>query len=340
MDIRDFTLRGKPVIERWPAIEAALQSAIDRADPYLNVLYQRIIEYFEAIDDWTFDRLIDQDEVRRHLDPGGMTYIAFEDFLRDISYYVPAPVPVPTRWEAKAVLARNYHGTDHGDDEILLQVRFPNHAISQEPYDFLNPQVVAVFHPEFIDRYQRPWTVLARDPGEDTGCEVGIRPAGSTEDFVPLNGDTSHHRHMFQTGIDTWSFPDGAMPVEVAVRIRNYAVDQTDLKRDGEWSDPKVVTHAYSDKFRAWTGKLRHEMDDSDMVLIGRTMRYPCTPVTMQPDIPLAEDAPAALVWTASAPAAPVVSAGTREWLVKQSRRYGESKRTGKHWREVADALS
>ena len=333
MNVTDFKLRGKPVVEWFPEFAEGLQGIIDAAPTddslreWLDRIYLGQLTFFDDLDEATFEHVRSNDNLSRYVSPY-MTFYSLTDFLGAVAWDVPRQVPVPTRWEAKAVLARNYHGTDHGDDEILLQVRLPNHAISQEPYDFLNPQMVEAFDPEFIDCYQRPWTDLARDPETDTGCEVGIRLVGSTDDFTPLSGQTSHHRHMFQTGIDTWSFPEGSTPVEVAMRIRNYAVDQTGLKRDGEWSDPKSVTHAYSDKFRAWTGKLRSEMTDGDMVMIGRTLRYPCTPPTMQPDIPLGKNSPAPMQ----------VSAGTRAYVERNAKRYRKGS-TGKYWAELADVL-
>lgn len=224
-----FLLRGESLSEIEPDWTERELAEIAEDPEWAADVHMRVGALNELSDE-NYQRLVDADMVSQLVHPWS-GWGDEHQFRAMMGRYLPMPVPVPElgTWDATAIQ------TDP-EEWPLLYVLFPYQRAAMDYRGFIQP-ATPDNAPQTLDSYSSNWSQLVRY--KNAGIEVGYWPA---EGLPLLLVSAMRARHPI--GIEKFNIP----PVAGSVRLRvvNFAVDQSGEKRNGEWSEPIKISHAYS----------------------------------------------------------------------------------------------
>ena len=338
------TLRGKP-LEHWgPGLGATYEEF--RNDTDIDDRLARL----EALSDEQFATLQD-DDIAQWVDASQGWG---DDFPRILADALPTPAPVPpfTTEHMKAFL-----WTYEPDHWPIVSVRNP-----------WEPLVVGGRDQIMSGEGEYPMDAMSSQPQlwwmphgnkSQPHLQLGFWPADGSQPLQLTPNAASLHTHMSHSLMPHYVPPK---PGWIRVRVGGWDENRQRKDRDGEWAPPVALTHVFvsTNARKAWTPTYIDDVPDSEMqyfrsgggrfAAAQRSDLLPSIPIEVVGEAgwtPPAHEAPRPIEsdWTPPplpdvSAAAPAVSDAAREWLASRAKRYGNSRSTGRFWRELAEALA
>ena len=349
------TLRGKP-LDAWNRREhqgagRGLNALYEEADAGMRAETDKRIAALEALTDAQFATLDDYD-IAQWVN----AWQGFGDsFAKVLAAALPQAAPIPPFTAAQVKAFLFIHGPD---DWPVVTVRNPWARLAVGGRD----QVMT--HDENMDAY--PVDAMSSRPqlwwmphGSKTlaHLQLGYWPADGGQPFQLAPCGPSLHSHLSHSLQPHYVPPKSGF---LRARIGGWAESQSRQDELGAWSPPVALTHVFlSTKARdAWTPTYIQDVPESELAEArGRRVAW-AQHSTLQPNIPIevAGDAewrppnheqplPLTSDWKPpplpeTGPTAPVVSNEARAWLQARAKRYGNSRSTGRFWRELAEMVA